>query len=92
MHDIMRESPVYDWIQAEGIEKGMQAGLEKGRAEALEVLRESLVLAVQMRFPELEAVAKSYVQAIQDRALLHERIKQVWHAADMEQARTLLQP
>jgi hypothetical protein len=83
MHDIMRESPMYDWIQAEGI--------EKGRAEALESLRDLLVSAVKMRFPELETLAVIYVQSIQDQSLLHDMIKQVWSAADLTQVQKLLQ-
>jgi predicted transposase YdaD len=99
MHDIMRESPMFDWIKAEGIEEGIrvgreegiQIGIEKGRAVALEGLRDALILAVQMRFPDLEPVARGYAQNIQDQALLSDIAKRVWNASDLTQAEKLLQ-
>jgi hypothetical protein len=99
MHDILCCSSWYTQFKAEIFEEEFKKDFEQARGEvlreglgeSLEILRDLLVSAVQMRFPELEALTVIYVQSNQGQSLLHDMIKQVWSATDIEQARKLLQ-
>ena len=86
--DILRDTPVYQYIMKEGIEQGIeqgeQRGVEKGR---LEEARELLFSFVHARFPKLENLAKRETMHIQDAKVLHDLTLKVGLAKDSDEAR-----
>lgn len=67
LKDILEESWAYQEIVQKGLEKGIEQGIEKGKLEAL---RQTIVDVVEERFPEIIALTKKQVNAIEDPALL----------------------
>jgi len=74
MHDILRESPIYQLILQEG----------------LQILRQAIVDIVQVRFPDLVAWAEQKIAQISDPTLLRHLSVEVVTAQSAEQARRLL--
>ncbi len=68
--DILRESWVYQGILREGLEEGREQGLEEGRAEGLQVLRQTLVSFIEMRFPALVPLTQQQTAGIKDPGML----------------------
>ena len=65
MHDILRESPAYQWILDEGREEGKAEGRAEGKAEGkAEGLQQSAITIVVTRFADLEEVAKTRITAV----------------------------
>jgi predicted transposase YdaD len=58
LEDILRDTPVYQEVLAEGMEKGLEAQ------------RQTLLDIVQERFPEIARLAKQQVDAIEDTDVL----------------------
>ena len=56
MHDILRESPAYQWILNEGIEEGIQQGYTG--------MQQAVINMVVARFPELESLARAQITAV----------------------------
>jgi predicted transposase YdaD len=67
LEDILRETPVYQEVLAEGEEKG----LEKGKLEAQ---HELLLDIVQERFPEIASLARRQADTIEDPEVLRRLI------------------
>jgi len=95
MHDILRESPIYQEILREGREEGRERGREEGREQGreeglqkgqLEALSQAVVDIVQERFPKLVRLTKKQVAVVKDAALLRHLIVKVSMAQDMEEA------
>jgi len=95
MHDILRESPIYQEILREGREEGRERGREEGREQGreeglqkgqLEALSQAVVDIVQERFPKLVRLTKKQVAVVKDAALLRQLIVKVSMAQDMEEA------
>ena len=87
MHDILRESPIYQEILREGREEGRKQGLEEVRQKGqLEALSQAVVDIVQERFPKLVRLTKKQVAVVKDVALLRQLIVKVSMAQDMEEA------
>ncbi len=70
LKDVLEESWAYQEMVQKGLEKGLEQGLEKGLEKGLEALRQAIVDVVQERFPEIAALTKKRVDAIEDLALL----------------------
>ncbi|MBE3560006.1 MAG: hypothetical protein IMW89_12375 [Ktedonobacteraceae bacterium] len=96
MQDIIRETPVYEWILQEGLEEGRKEGLEKGLKEgrkegqkegSLKALRETLVEIVKVRFPALHELAKACVAVLEQPDALQKLTVQVSVARDEAEAR-----
>ena len=87
MHDILRESPIYQEILREGREEGREQGREEGLQKGqLEALSQAVVDIVQERFPKLVRLTKKQVAVVKDVALLRQLIVKVSMAQDMEEA------
>ena len=67
LEDILRDTPVYQEVLAEGEEKGLEKGREEGKLEAQ---RQTLLDVVQERFPAIARIAKQQADAIQDPEVL----------------------
>ena len=80
MHDILRETPIYQEILKEGREEG----LERGRIEAL---RQAIVEVVVERFPQFVRLAKEQVALIEDPEVLRHVLVKVSVAQSAEEAR-----
>ena len=67
MHDILRETPIYQEILKEGREEGLEQGLQRGQLEAL---CQAVIDVVVERFPKLIRLAKKQVAVVEDPELL----------------------
>jgi len=84
MHDILRETPIYQEILKEGREEGLEQGLQRGQLEAL---RQAVVEVVVERFPRLVRLAKKQVALIEDPELLRHVLVKVSVAQSAEEAK-----
>jgi predicted transposase/invertase (TIGR01784 family) len=91
MHDILRETPIYQEILKEGREEGLEEGLEQGLQRGqLEALSQAVIDVVVERFPKLVRLAKKQVAAVEDPDLLRHVLVKVSIAQSLEEARQLL--
>ena len=103
MYDIIRESPIYQEILSEGLEKGREEGLteglEKGREEGLtqglekgrlEAVRATLTNVVQRLFPDLASLAHQQAALMDNPKIVDDLILKMIQASSVEEARTLL--
>jgi flagellar biosynthesis/type III secretory pathway protein FliH len=67
LEDILRDTPVYQEVLAEGEEKGLEKGIKEGELRAQ---RKTLLDIVQERFPEIARLAKQQADAIEDPGVL----------------------
>ena len=78
----------------QGLEKGLEQGREKGREEErqqwVQEQYQTLLSFVQMRFPELESLAKQQIAPIKDPELLHNLIVQLFGVQTADEARQAL--
>lgn len=84
MHDILRETPIYQEILKEGREEGLEQGRQRGQLEAL---RQAVVEVVVERFPRLVRLTKKHVALIEDPELLRHVLVKVSVAQSAEEAR-----
>ena len=73
LEDILRDTPVYQEVLAEGEEKGLERGLEQG----LETQRQTLLDIVQERFPAIARLAKQQADTIEDPEMLRRLIVKI---------------
>jgi predicted transposase YdaD len=78
MHEMLRETPIYQEI------------LREGRREGLEVLRQAVLDVIAQRFPELERLAKKQVVIVVDPELLRQVIVKVSVVHTAEEAKQQL--
>jgi len=68
MHDILRESPAYQWIleegREEGIQLGMQRGIQQGMQRGVQAMQQAAINVVIARFAELESLASARITAL----------------------------
>ena len=83
MHDIIRESPIYQLILKEGRQEGQ-------RKEGLKTLRKSVTTVVQIRFPDLVKLTKQKITKIHDPKQLEDLLAEMVKAESLEQARQIL--
>ena len=84
--DILSESWVYQEIGQKYLEQGVEKGIEKG----IQGQREILMNFVQVKFPELEALAKQQTEGITDPEVLPGVSFKLSSARTAEEARQLL--
>ena len=87
MHDILRETPIYQEILKEGREEGIQEGIEQGE---LKGLNRAVVEVVVKRFPKLVRLARKQVVLAEDTAILLDLIGKLSVAQNVEEARQYL--
>jgi hypothetical protein len=90
MHDIIRESPVYEWILAEGKAEGKAEGRAEGKAEGKAEMQQAVVGFTQERFPMLAQLAEEVVATIDNFAQLVRLTAKIGSAQSVEQARQVL--
>ena len=74
MHDMLRETPIYQEI------------LKEGREEGLEALRRAIVDVIAQRFPKLARLAKKQVVIVEDPELLRQVLVKVSLVQSAEEA------
>src|SRR5260370_33132931 len=84
--DFLRDSPVYQEV----LEEGMEKGLAKAREETMQQQRRALLDIVLERFPELVRQAKKDADAIDDPAILLRLIVKMGTVKNVEEAERLL--
>jgi predicted transposase YdaD len=67
LEDILRDTPVYQEVLAEGLEQGLEKGIKEGKLEAQ---RQTLLDIVEERFPEIVRLAKRQADTIEDPEVL----------------------
>jgi len=67
LEDILRDTPVYQEVLAEGEEKGLEKGIKEGELRAQ---RQTLLDIVQERFPAIARLAKRQADVIEDPEVL----------------------
>ena len=78
MHDIIRDTPIYQEILREGLAEGIAKGREEGREEGrLEASRRILLMATQLRFPNLATLEQEQALRIHDEATLDDIISKI---------------
>lgn len=83
MHDLMRESPFFQWILQEGREEGLAQGKAEGRlTSARQLLREF----VQRRFPDLLSLAQEQAESLQQPEVLEALVLKVLLAQSQAEA------
>lgn len=91
MHDILRESPYYQEILAEGREEGLEKGREEGREEErreqLEALRQTVIDIVLEHFPKMIRLTRKQVAFVEDPAILRHLIVKLSISQTMEEAK-----
>ena len=66
MHDIIQESPIFQMILQEGMEKGLEQGRELGLEQGrLEATRRILLIVTEKRFPTLAPLAQEQAARIE---------------------------
>jgi len=88
--DILSESWVYQELVEQGVEKGREEGREEERQRRIQDQRAMLLGLIQLRFPELEALAKQQTDSITDPELLPPVHFKLLAAQTIEEARQLL--
>jgi len=104
--DILRSSPAFRQIFAEGEEEGLEAGLQKGltegrekghkegreeaRKELAQSLRADLLTVVRQRFPKLRAFARREAGLIESPDILKDLLVKVALAQTVEEAQNYL--
>ena len=79
MHDILRESPAYQWILDEGREEGIQQGMQQ-----------AVINMVVARFPELESLARARITAVSNLERLQHLIIDLTISHNQEEAQRVL--
>ncbi len=91
MHDMLRETPIYQEILKEGREEGLEKGLEEGLQRGqLEALRQAVIDVVVERFPKLVRLTKKQITIVEDPELLRHALVKVSVAQGLEEARQQL--
>ena len=90
LEDILRDTPVYQEVLAEGEEKGLEKGIKEGELRAQ---RQTLLDIVQERFPAIARLAKQQADAIEDPDVLRRLIVKISIVkTSMEAEQYLLNP
>jgi predicted transposase YdaD len=90
LEDILRDTPVYQEVLAEGEEKGLEKGIKEGELRAQ---RQTLLDIVQERFPAIARLAKQQADAIEDPEVLRRLIVKISIVkTSMEAEQYLLNP
>ena len=85
-NDILRETPVYQEVFEEGLEKGRQEALR----QELQRQRQMLLDIVRERFPKIVRPVSKLIEAIEDPAVLLRLIVKVSTVQTSEEAKQLL--
>lgn len=88
--DILKDSYIYQLIEQEGLEKGVQQGIEQERRKDIQTLRNIALGFFQSRFTNLLPLATSAVAQIESKDLLQELVSDVGQAKTEEEARQAL--
>jgi len=67
-HEILRESPAYQWILEEGREIGRKEGIEKGRQEVVQAMQQAAICTVVVHLAEIEKLARAKITALDELA------------------------
>ncbi len=83
MHEIIRDTPIYQEILREGREEGLEQGIEQG---SLNASRRILLLVIQIRFPVLASLAQELANLVKDENILDDIIGKISAAQSEDEA------
>ena len=91
MHNVLRETPIYQKMTKEAREQGLQLGLQQGLQQGWrQGLRDALLDVVLDRFPKLIRVARKQIAVIEEPAVLRHLIVKISSAQTAEEAKQYL--
>lgn len=95
MHDILRDSPIYQLILQEGREEGVQEGLQQGLQQGLaegqrRAMRDAIISIVEERFPSLLDLAERKSEQIRPISTLQRVVLKLSIAQTAEEVREYL--
>jgi predicted transposase YdaD len=90
MHDILRESPAYQWILDEGREEGREEGIQQGVQRGVQAMQQAAIDMVIARFAELESLARARITALSDLERLQHLIIDLSIARSPEEMKRVL--
>jgi predicted transposase YdaD len=90
MHDILRDTPVYQEMTRLAREEGLQEGREEGLQEGLYELRQTVLDVVLERFPKIVRLAKEQVAGVEEPAVLRHLIVKISIAQTAKEAKKYL--
>jgi hypothetical protein len=90
LQDILHDSEIYQMIMQEGVEKGVQQGIQLQHLQELQDLRQIVLSFVEPRFPKLVRFATKQISIIIDIKTLKDLIPKIGFARTEEEARQLL--
>jgi|SRR5579884_1773906 len=93
MHDILKETPIYEFMvkeaREEALKQGLQQGLEQGLEQALEqtmqFMRDSVFEAIVEKFPDIPVEAWKRLREVKDMATLRRILVKVTVAQSKEE-------
>jgi predicted transposase YdaD len=83
MHDILKDTPIYQVMTREAHEEGLQQGLQQG-------LQRALLSIIAERFPKLVRLAKKQIAVIEEPEVLQLLVVKVSVAKNAEEAKQYL--
>ena len=81
MHDVLRDTPIYQMI----LQEGREEGIEEGRKEILEFQRMGVLNLVEARFPALKMLAKEQTAQIESPQVLVDLMVKVGLTQSLEE-------
>jgi len=91
MHEILRESPAYQWILDEGIEEGIQRGRQQGIQQGIQQgMQQAVINMVVAHFPELEPLARARITAVSNLERLQHLIMDLSISHSQEEMKRVL--
>ena len=92
MHDIIQDSPIFQEILREGMEKGLEQGQKRGFEQGrLEASRRILLILTEKHFPALISLAQERAASIQDLDVFDKLIVAITSAQNELEASNALQ-
>jgi predicted transposase YdaD len=67
-HEILRESPAYQWILEEGRKEGIEKGRKEGRQQVVQAMQQAAICIVVVHLAEIEKLARAKIAALDELA------------------------
>jgi flagellar biosynthesis/type III secretory pathway protein FliH len=90
LEDILRDTWFYQRVLKKGYEAGIKEGIEEERKKVLQRWNQLLTIIVEVNFPSLVPLARSYIEELNDPEALQKVVVQMVSIKDVDIARSHL--
>jgi predicted nucleotide-binding protein (sugar kinase/HSP70/actin superfamily) len=90
LEDILRDTWFYQRVLKKGYEAGIKEGIEEERKKVLQRWNQLLTIIVEVNFPSLVPLARSYIEELNDPEALQKVVVQMVSTKDIDIARSYL--